>query len=229
MKKYITESSNKVLSERKEYHIFGNVNVFIKDPMSRDINMTSVISDVEDIIPSKFFYNIDMVMVGDFEDLNSRGIRAAFMDGAIYVTNNQPSEEQLLEDIIHEVAHSVEKEYGMYLYSDKKLEEEYAGKKKAYLDMLSAHGVKVPNRIRYGVEYSRMFDEFLHYELGFEKANTLCMGIFLSPYSSVSISEYFATAFEHYYVAGDFSTLSKMCPVVYEKIKNINDGEDNVY
>ena len=230
MKKYIQESHSRSLRERKEYMMFGTVNVFIKDSFTNNIDMTSVISDIEDTIPSKFFYNIDMVIIGKFEELESRGIRAAFMDGAIYVTNDQPSESQVFEDVIHEIAHSVEKEYGQELYGDGKVESEYLAKKKRFLDNLAANGVRVPNRIRHGVEYSKVFDEFLHFEMGFEKANNLSMGVFLTPYSSVSISEYFATAFEHYYVESDFATLSAMCPVVYEKIENINNqGENDEY
>lgn len=225
--KYIKESSKKVLKERREYTIFGSVNVFVKDPLtSQDIDMTGVISNIEDTIPSKYFYNIDMIIIGRFEEVEGRGLRAAFMDGAIYVTNDQPSEEQIFEDIIHEVAHAVEKEYGQEIYADGKLESEYLAKKKTFLNNLSANGIRIPNRIRQGVEYSKMFDEFLHYQIGFEKSNNLSMGIFLSPYSSVSISEYFATAFEYYYVQSDYKYLMTLCPVVFQKIESINQGEE---
>lgn len=217
---YIKQS---ILKERKEYTMMGRINIFIKDALPNEINMTSVIQDIEDIVPSHLMYNIDMVMVGQFAELNSRGIRAAFMDGGIYVTNDQPSGEQLLEDIIHEISHSVELEYGDRIYSDGYLEDEYLRKKKLFLDKLSAQGVKVPNRIRVGSEYSKAFDEYLHYEVGYEKANNLCMGIFLDPYSSVSISEYFATAFEYYYMSEDVQYLKNLCPVLYSKLVALDE------
>lgn len=225
MSDYIKESSRRVLSERREYNMFGRIEVFIKDPLPSEVDMTDVIKDLEDIVPSKLMYNIDMLMVGQFQELNSRGIRAAFMDGAIYVTNQQPNSEQILEDIIHEIAHSVELEYGDVIYSDGLLEREYLQKKKMFLDKLSSHGVKIPNRLRVGVEYSKMFDEFLHYEIGFEKSNNISMGIFLEPYSSVSISEYFATVFEYYFMSEDLEYLKRLSPVAYDKISKLNQEE----
>ena len=76
-------------------------------------------------------------MIGKFKELEQRGIRAAFLDGGIYVTNEQPSDEQLFEDIIHEVAHAVEKMYDYDLYADTKIELEYLSKKKRFIALLS--------------------------------------------------------------------------------------------
>ena len=68
--KYVQESHERSLKERKEYTLFGTVNVFIKDAFSTDIDMTSVISDIEDTIPTKFIYNIDMEMPDNQLNIN---------------------------------------------------------------------------------------------------------------------------------------------------------------
>ena len=188
------------MKERKEFSIFGSISVFLKDPLPQDVDMTSVLMDLEDTIPRNMFYQIETVLVGQFKELNDRGVRAAFLDGGIYVTNEQPSEEQLFEDIVHEVAHSVEKMFEYELFADGEVEKEYLGKKKRFLDLLAANDIKVPNRLRYETEYSKMFDEFLFYQIGYDNVIPFSSGLFLTPYSSVSISEYFATAFEHYFV-----------------------------
>jgi len=224
MKNYITKSHKRVMKERKEFTLFGSISVFVKDPLPADVDMTNVLMDLEDTIPHKLFYQVETILVGQFNELNDRGIRAAFLDGGIYVTNEQPSEDQLFEDIIHEVAHAVEKTFEFEIYSDGKVENEYFGKKKRFLDLLSSNGIKVPERIRYESEYSKMFDEFLFYHLGYDKVIPFSQGLFLTPYASVSISEYFATAFEHYFVQSDPQYVNKISPALFNKIKEIIDS-----
>lgn len=221
MKNYIKQSHEKVMKERKEFSLFGSISVFVKDPLPEDVDMTNVLMDLEDTIPHNLFYQVETILVGQFKDLNDRGVRAAFLDGGIYVTNEQPSEEQLFEDIVHEVAHSVEKMFEYELYADGKVESEYLGKKKRFLDLLSANGIKVPNRLRAETEYSKLFDEFLFYQVGYDNIIPFSSGLFLSPYASVSISEYFATAFEHYFVQADPDYVKKLSPILFNKIKEI--------
>lgn len=211
------------MKERKEFTIFGNIQVFVKDDLPDDIDLTNVIMDLEDSIPAHLFYEVETVLVGKFKEVEDRGLRAVYLDGGIYVTNEQPSEEQLFEDIVHEVAHAVEKMFEAEIYSDDKIEKEYLGKKKRFLDLLSAGGIKVPSRLRYETEYSKLFDEFLFYQLGYDAVAPYCQGLFLSPYSSVSISEYFATAFEFYFVQSDPTYVRKISPELFEKLNNISE------
>lgn len=213
------------MRERKEFTIFGTINVFVKDSLPQEINLTNTIMELEDTIPQHLFHDIDMIIIGQFNELNSRGIRAAYMDGAVYATNEQPSEEQLFEDIIHEIAHAVEKSYEYDIYGDDSVEKEYLGKKKRFLDLLQANGIRVPNRIRYETEYSKLFDEFLFYEIGYDKVAPFSQGLFLSPYASVSVSEYFATAFERYFVQSD-AYVKEICPQLFNKLKEISEIGD---
>jgi|9_EtaG_2_1085328.scaffolds.fasta_scaffold51513_1 hypothetical protein len=224
-KKYIKRSVKRNLSERREYSIFTNTLLMLKDPVSEDVVIIDVVKDLEDIIPSKFFNSIDMVIVGQFPELKNTDRRAAYMDGAIYVTNEQPSSEQMLEDIIHEIAHAVESEYNN-IYSDGQIEKEYLAKKKRFLDTLSSYGYRVPNRVRVGSEYSKELDDFLFYNIGYENLVGFITGLFLDPYACVSLSEYFAVNFEAYYVSEDIDYLRQVCPVFYKKIEMIHNGEE---
>jgi hypothetical protein len=221
-KSYIKSSNKKLMSERKEFSLFGSINVFIKDPLPEGVDMTNVIMDLEDTIPPHLLYEVETILVGQFKDLDDRGIRAAYMDGGIYVTNQQPSDEQLFEDIVHEVAHSVEKMFDYDLYADGKLETEYLGKRKRFVDLMVADGVRIPNRLRYETEYSKVFDEFLHYDLGHDKAINYAMGLFISPYASVSVSEYFATGFEMFFVQVDSAQIKEMSPELFNKLSDIS-------
>lgn len=225
VQEYIKKSHKKSLNERKEFYVFTETPVMIKDKISsEDVSIINVIEDIEDSIPKKFFNNIDMIIVGMFPELEDRDRRAAFMDGAIYVTNNQPSSEQMFEDIVHEIAHSVEEEYTQEIYYDGLVEKEFLGKKKRFLDLLSSNNIKVPNRLRVGSEYSREYDDFLFYVVGYESLISYVRGLFVDPYSSVSLSEYFAVSFEKYYISDEQKYLKNTCPIVYSKIENIHNG-----
>lgn len=225
-KNYIKKSVKRSLSERREFSIFTSTPLMIKDSTPEDVSIIDVIKDLEDIIPPKFFNSIDIVIVGQFPELKSTDRRAAFMDGAIYVTNEQPSSEQMLEDIIHEIAHAIESEYNNDIYSDGQIEKEYLAKKKRFLDTLSSYGYRVPNRVRVGSEYSKELDDFLFYSIGYENLVGFTTGLFLDPYACVSLSEYFAVNFEAYYVSEDIDYLRQVCPVFYKKIEMIHNGEE---
>lgn len=216
------------MTERKEYTVFGTINLFVKDPLPPEIDLTKIIMDLEDTMPPHLFYEVETIMVGQFKELEQRGIRAAFLDGGIYVTNDQPSEDQMFEDIIHEVAHAVEKMYDLDLYADTRVETEYLAKKKRFVDLLGAHGINVPNRLKYETEYFKAFDEFLYYEVGYERLIEFTKGLFITPYAAVSVSEYFATAFEAFFVQGDESYIKEISPELFTKLRQIStQGEEN--
>lgn len=223
--KYIKKTNQRQLRERREFLLYGDINIFVKDALPSEVNVTNVVQDIEDTIPRHLLHEVETILIGQFKELVDRGIRAAYMDGGIYVTNSQPNDEQLYEDIVHEIAHAVEKTFETEIYSDGYIENEYLGKKKRFLDTMAASGIKVPNRLRVGTEYSKVFDEFLHFQLGYEKTTNFSLGLFLSPYSSVSVSEYFATAFEYYYISDDEQYLRTLCPAVYAKLETISNGE----
>ena len=221
---YIKKSSMKVMSERREYTMFGDIQVYIKDPItSSSVDMSMVIRKLEKSIPRDFTYGVELVIVGQFDELDRRGVKAAFMDGAIYVTNDQSSLDDIYDDIVHEISHSVEKTHAGILFSDGKIESEYMGKKNRLVSLLMADGHHLPPDILDTVEYNQGFDEFLHFELGWEKAGNYTRGLFIDSYAAVSLSEYFATAFEAYYVDQKGQELAKISPAMHEKIEALTN------
>lgn len=227
-KEYIIKSSRKNLRERREYSLFNDIQVYIKDSLPSNIDMSVIIRDVENSIPAELVYGIEVIIVGKFEVLDTRGVKAAFLDGGIYITNEQENAQDLFDDLVHEISHSVEITHGSMLFSDGKLAQEYLGKKQRLVDLLRADGIIVPPDISNSLEYSVEFDEFLHYELGWEKARNYTSGLFIDSYSSVSLSEYFATGFESYYINTDGSNLSKISPVLHEKIEMLTETNYNL-
>ncbi len=211
------------MSERREYSMFGDIQVYVKDPLPQTVDMSMVIRRIEKHIPRDFTYGVELVVVGQFDDLDKRGVKAAFLDGAIYVTNNQDDVDDIFDDLIHEISHSVEKTHASILFSDGSLASEYLGKKRRLIDLMVADGLLVPPDVVETLEYSKEFDEFLHFELGFEKAGNYSKGLFIDSYGSVSLSEYFATGFETYYVDKDGTALRKISPALHEKIETLTN------
>ena len=68
------------------------------------------------------------------------------------------------------------------------------------------------------------FDIFLHNEVGYEKIKNLDQGMFLNSYSITSLSEYFATSFEEYYLRNR-RLVKKVTPAAYTKIDLIHRGD----
>ena len=214
---YIKESSEKAQKKQKEFKLFGDISVFIKDPLPEDIDIRSVLAKLESLIPRYFASGLDMIIIGANSEFEERDINAMYRDGAIYVTNFQITEGDLLDDIIHELAHAVEENNGEFLYSDELIFKEFMGKRKRLLDILTQEGYSVDMENSMNAEYNREFDEFLYQEVGYPTLTSLTMGLFASPYGATSLREYFANGFEEYFL-GDRNYLKKISPFLYSKL-----------
>ena len=118
IKGYVETSVKKSLAERREYSLFNHITVYIKEPLTEDINLTMVIAKVEKLIPRQLTSEVDTIIIGQFDFLLDREVTALFKDGAIYISNEQRTEEGLLEDLIHEISHAVETAHGQEIYGD---------------------------------------------------------------------------------------------------------------
>ena len=217
---YIKTSSIKSLKENKERSLHGKF-VFIQDPLPEDIDLDYVLDYIERRIPIHLFHLIDSILVGDFNFLKERDINASYMEGAIYVTNNQHDEGDMIDDIVHELAHSVEELFRNDIYIDRSIEEEFLGKRKRLCDVLNAEGIKVSKESCLESEYDKNFDEFLYKDVGYEKLVNLTMGLFNSPYAVTSLREYFANGFEAYFI-GDRKHVQNISPFLYIKLDQIS-------
>ena len=70
---------------------------------------------------------IEMIIFGFFEEFEERDINAFYKDNAIYVTPSQIDEKDLFDDIVHEIAHSVEEQNYHTIYGDNLLKKEFLG------------------------------------------------------------------------------------------------------
>jgi len=213
---YIKES----LKTSLEKLLFNKIAVFIKDPLPEDVDIDYVISSVEKKVPEHLVYGIDLVYVGQFEEFEERQTNAAYKDGALYITNEQSDEDDMIDDIVHEMAHACEESYYSLIYSDGSIQNEFAGKRKRLFEILKAEEYKVDIEDFLNIDYSKEFDEFLYRDVGYEKLTFFTMGLFVSPYGATSCREYFANGFEHYFLT-DPHYVKVVSPAVHDKIDGL--------
>jgi hypothetical protein len=143
MKKYVLESYNRYIESRKEYYL-NRVPVYIINPLPSDIDLEHVLEEIASSVPNSFIDLIEGIYIGQFPELKNREIQAMLKDGAIYLSNFEDevdvTEDVIIDDIIHEIAHSIEDEYHSLLYYYGIVEKEYIGNKKRLMDTLEAEG-----------------------------------------------------------------------------------------
>ena len=166
-----------------------------------------------------------MIYIGQFKQLIDREITAVFEDGAIYLTNEQDDDRDMIDDIIHEIAHSIEEMYGHGIYDDGYVQREFLGKRKRLYVDLKNNDYNPPEELQYKTEYIKKIDDYLYEEVTYDAMWHFVGGLFPSPYAATSLREYFARGFEEY-VMDNKKELKQLCPALYKKIKALHNMED---
>ena len=221
------------LKQKKQLHFTqGGIEVIIKDELiygekDSDFSVKDVVDFITSRIPKSLLTNIDVIYVGNFDFLNKRSVQAMYDNSSIFVTNHQDNFEDMCDDVIHEIAHSVEEVKDVYIYSDGLLESEFATKRRQLYSILKSEGFceDISLQTFLETEYTPSFDDFLYKEVGYSALSVLTASIFYSPYAATSLREYFANGFEAYYCHQDVDFLQKACPKLYAKILGLTDEE----
>ena len=216
MNNYIKES----LRNSPERLLYSKITVFVKDPLPDNVDLDHVLSSVEKRVPEHLIYGIDMVYIGQFDEFKARDVNAVYKDGALYVTNDQSDEDDMIDDIVHEMSHACEESYFSLIYSDNKIQNEFVGKRRKLFEILKAEEYEVNIEDFLNIDYSKEFDEFLYREVGYDKLTFFTMGLFVSPYGATSYREYFANGFEHYFL-NDSQYVKVVSPAVYDKVDGL--------
>jgi hypothetical protein len=222
----IRESAKRFTEQRKEYDMGGYIQVFIKDKPGNDIDIAAVIDRVYTLIPPHLLTEIDSIYIGLFDMFSDMDTNAKYSNGAIYVTSEQDDKQDIVDDIIHEIGHSLEEPYGYGIYGDGKLEREFLQKRKKLYDVLEAEGLQPPLNLFEDPIYNKVMDTYLYKVVGYDRLNFIAAsyGLFASAYCATSLREYFSCGFEHYFL-DDRAHLQKICPILYEKIKEIHEDD----
>ena len=225
LKEYISLSDKKAKKQKKEFYLYKSVLVFMKDPFPVPIDIERVLRDVELKIPGDMVVRaLDTVYVGSFPKLlDSGGHTAKYEDGAIYISNEQFDEQDFFRDLVHEISHAIDALYGDEIFFDRKIENEFLGKRQRLYSILSSEGYEVSLSMFMNIEYSEKMDNFLYRELGYPTLTSYTMGLFVSPYSVTDVKEYYARGFEEY-IYGDKEYLKKVSPSLYNKLEELLGG-----
>ena len=128
----------------------------------------------------------------------------------------------MIENFVHEVAHSLEPQHGLRIYDDR-LISEFLGKRRRLRSILEAEGFYINPLLYDFTEYNQKFDNFLANEVGYPTLLNLTGGLFVSPYGATSVQEYFANGVEKFYLDSP-QKVQQISPVLYTKIEEIIDG-----
>ncbi len=221
---WLNESIKKSKKLKDTYSLHG-IEIFIKDQLPDNINMDFVLNYIKARVPYEFLRGVDMIYVGRFKNLEDRNANAMYQDGAIYLTNDQDDDRDMIDDIIHEIAHSVEEMYGHGIYDDGAVVREFLGKRKRLYSDLKAHNYDPPEEMQYKSEYVQKIDDYLYKDVTYDAMWHFVGGLFPSPYAATSVREYFARGFEVFTMEGP-EELKKMCPALHRKLKELHNLEE---
>ena len=221
MREYIAEK----VKDTTRHFRFGNVKVKENDPIPENINLQAIFKAIEANLPSHYFQDLEGVEIGHLEEFDERGVNAVYRDKKFYITNKQSNTKDLIEDVIHEFAHHMETVFPELIYSDASLIHEFLKKRSQLKFELQSEGYWVQEYDFDNLKYDESLDMFLYKRVGRNMLRMATTGIFIRPYGSISLREYFATGFEAYYL-GKQDTLEKISPMLYDKINELHHYSD---
>ena len=212
---WIHESIRRSKKMKDEFRL-NNVSVVIKDALPENVDVEFVFNYINARIPFHLTRNVEMIYIGQFPEMKERDINAYYENDAIYITNEQDDEMDMIEDIVHEISHAVEHYNQEFIYGSGALQREFIAKRKRLSNLLSQK-YKVPDTFNIDFEYDRTIDDFLFRDVGYDALNQICVNIFPSGYAATSVSEYWAKGFEELFI-GETNNLKQMCPVLYRTL-----------
>jgi len=150
-----------------------------------------------------------------------------YEDGAIFISNEQTNEMDLIDDIVHEIAHSIEKKYIEIIYTDGSIQREFKKKRQQLYDILQKKGKNPPAEIVSDINFNQSVDDYLFLDVGYPILTQISSfaKLFISPYSATSIREYFASGFDQFFL-GDQMLVRNFSPTLYRKILELTELED---
>ena len=213
------EELKKKNQQKSNFYTPNGLHVFFKDKINNEnVDMEKVIAKIESTLPRHLYSEVEMIIVGWFDEFEEKNVNAFYDSGTVYASNLQDDNEDLYDDLIHEIAHSLEEPHGYEIYGDEKVKNEFLRKRKHLHNLLWSNGIKAPLSFFTNVEHDEEFDEFLYQKVGYDKLSPLVQGLFVSAYAATDLREYFATGFTEFYLDSNHTFLKKMSPALYEKI-----------
>ena len=197
---------------------------YLKSSLPEHIDIQELKDNISSRLPAALFSSIDKIFIGDFEYLNNRGATAISYEASIFLTNAQDNIEDIVDDIAHELGHHAEKKFFHNVHKNPLLKQEFLSKKKVALGMLNQMGHDVSKSILVGPNHDETIDQILTSDIGLHNIEKTFANLVVTPYSLISLSEYFCEGLE-YFLLNDAFYLQDVCPVLYNVIASILESE----
>ena len=94
---------NYIQNKKSDNFTYKGIEVIIKDKIEQDVSIEKVLKIVTSKIPNHLTSNFKRLYIGDFENMREREIQAFYSNKSIYITNRLKNDEDLLDDLIHEI------------------------------------------------------------------------------------------------------------------------------
>ena len=121
LERYVRQKQNKLQNKQSDFYTSTGLHVFFKDPID-NVDVEKVVSKVESAIPAHLLSEVEMIIIGWFDEFEERSLNAFYDSGTLYISNIQDDFMDMYDDIIHEISHSLEEPHGYFLYGDKKID-----------------------------------------------------------------------------------------------------------
>lgn len=213
MKNYIKEKNKK----KTNFSIKG-IDIQILNHTPSDASIMDAVEKIFEIFPSSFFSGLESIKIGNFSYLKKRKIKALYSKKTIYLSNDQDDTNDMLDDLVHELAHFLEEEkFKSLIYGDKEVEKEFIQKRKILFQRLKNKNYKVNKKDFLNTEFDYEFDMYLYETIGYKTLSAISSDIFYKPYSITSVREYFADSFEAFFYKKDVEKIKSISPALYKK------------
>ena len=220
MREYILEK----VKDTTKFFSAGGIEIEIRDELPEGFNLQQLFNSIEKTLPGHFFTNLKRVRIENIPEFESREINAIYRDREFIISPDQDDTNDLADDIIHEFAHHVETLYTEQIYSDERIKHEFLRKRQELKFEIQSEGYWVNDYDFDELKFDERFDEFLYKRVGRNMLRMMTTGLFIRPYASISLREYFATGFEAYYL-GKKNSLEKISPMLYDKINELHHSD----
>ena len=215
-----------IKNKKQNNFTIRGVQVFIKDASRKIQDLKVPILSALNKVPEHLLVNLDTIYFGRFEHLEKLDLQAMYMNSSIFISSEIEEESEIVDDLVHEIAHSIEEIHKDKIYFDGEIEREFILKRKSLWNLLKQKGLNADLSRFLEIEYNQEFDEFLYLEIGYPVLSIYSSSLFYSPYAVTSLREYFANGFEAFFMKEGVARLQKLSPALFKKIVLLSDLEE---
>ena len=88
LKDYIAASQKRMIEQVSNFYTSNGIQVYFKDQLLNDkIDVEKIVSDFERVVPRHLLEEVEMIIIGHFDEFEERDLTAFYKDGALHLSN----------------------------------------------------------------------------------------------------------------------------------------------